>query len=338
MLRVYVYKDFMAWGEVPDLFQKLVKRFENETGIRVELRLFDGARAAVTTAIREAEEGKPTADIIIGVDEVTTQELKKHDLLQCYLSPEASEKLANALDPDDCVTPVDYGVIALVYDPKRLNNTELEMLRDGVTLDELVKLAPRLVVEDPTRSSTGLNFLLYTIAVSKAEGRDWRQLWEELKSHGVLIAKSWGAAWDEFSRKGSKRAIMVSYGTDPAYSAWYNAKHGKPMKPDINATVLKVGDKPIAWLQVEGVAILRGAPTKEAREFVDWLLSPEVQKEIPTSQWMLPANPHVELPPYYRYALTLDKVGLAANPLLPPSMVASELEKWLAEWLKIMSG
>ncbi len=338
-LLVYVYKGFMSWGSNPHLFQDLVKNFTRETGIPVRLRVFDSAHEMITTAIAEARAGKRTADVIIGVDEITVHELRQAGLLGCYVSREADPRLVPLVDEEKCVTPLDYGVIALVYDPSRLSKEQLAMLRDGVTPEELVKLAPYIVAEDPTKSSTGLNFLLYTIAVSKASGMDWKKLWEEMKQNNLMIAKSWGAAYDEFYRKGSRRAIVVSYGTDPAYSAWYNMKHGKPMRPDVNATFLALPNgTTVGWLQVEGVAVLKGAPMGEAERFVDWLLSPEVQSRIPGSQWMFPANPSVKLPSYYRYALTLGEAQVVGNKLLPPNVVASKLSQWLSDWLKVMSG
>jgi thiamine transport system substrate-binding protein len=341
-LKVYVYKDFMAWGEDPKIFDKLVENFTGETGIKVELVRIEGARQMVTQVITEAKRGIRTAYVVIGVDPLLLQELKKAGLVVCYLSPKVKEssaalKAADALDPEHCATPIDYGLIALVYDPSRLNATEKKMLADGVTLDELIQLAPRIVGEDPTKSSTGLNFLLYTIAAARVEGIDWHRLWSQLLSKGMMIAATWGQAYDEFYRKGSPHAIVVSYGTDPAYSAWYNMKHGKPAKPDINATILIINGRRAGWLQVEGAAIIRGANVEAARKFVDWLLSREVQEAIPTSQWMLPVM-NVKLPNYFKYALTEKDVDMLLNKVLKPSEVYEKLEEWLKEWLSIAGG
>ncbi|ABM80198.1 thiamine ABC transporter substrate-binding protein [Hyperthermus butylicus] len=336
-LVVYTYDDFMAWGEDEELFDKLVQRFENETGIDVVIYRFDGARQMVTQVLNELDQGVETADVVIGIDPILLQELKKHNAVVCYLSPSAPLEVANALDPDHCATPIDYGLIALVYDPSRLTEEELAMLRDGVTLDELVKLAPRIVGEDPTKSSTGLNFLLYTMALSRLEGRDWKELWRQLVGNGMMIAPSWGSAYDEFLREGSPRAIVVSYGTDPAYSAWYSAKEGGAEEPSVNATVLAAGGKRLGWMQVEGVAIIRGAELDAAKKFVDWLLSEEVQREIPASQWMFPAV-DVSLPSFYKYALTAKDVDGMANSVLPPDEIYESLEVWLKDWLSIAGG
>ena len=336
-LKVYVYSDFMAWGSDPKLFDKLVKDFERETGIKVDVRKFDDARTMVTTAIAEYKKGIKTADVLIGVDSLLVVELKNNHMIECYLSPLADKKLAEALDPTNCVTPIDYGLIALVYDPSRLTKNELAMVKNGVTLNDLVKLAPRIVTEDPTKSSPGLNFLLYTIALANKAGVDWKNLWKEMKNNKLLVLGSWSDAFNEFLRKGSPRAIVVSYGTDPAYSAWEKLRHGEPMKPSINATVLVLNGKRYGWVQVEGVAIIRGADTEAAKKFVDWLLSIEVQSLIPENQWMLPARPGVPLPVFYKYALTEKDVDVLANTLLPPEQVSKNLENWLTQWLSIMS-
>ena len=338
-ITVYTYEDFMAWGEDPQIFEKLLKRFEEETGIKVRLVRMKGAKAMVNQVIAEAKAGKPTADVVIGVDQATLQQLRAAGLVYRYRSPLADPVVADALSPEGCATPIDYGLIALVYDPQRLTKEQLDMIRDGVTLDELVKLAPVTVGEDPTRSSTGLNFLLYTIAVSRLEGRDWRQLWKQLLASGFMVAGSWGDAYDEFFREGSRRAVVVSYGTDPAYSAWYNAKHGGEEKPSVGAALLMLGNgSKAAWLQVEGAAIIDGGNVEAAKRFVDWLLSSEVQREIPTSQWMLPAaREKPELPSFYRYALTAGDADLVVDRVIKPEEYAN-IEKLLTEWLQVAQG
>lgn len=337
VLRVYVYDSFMAWGEDPELFDNLVSSFEEKSGVEVEVIKFDSARAMITTLISEVRAGKETAHVVIGVDAVTLVELSKHGVIECYLAPGVDERLVESLDPSRCITPIDYGLIALVYDPSRLDKDTIEMLSDGVTLEELVEISEITVGEDATISSTGLNFLLYTIAASKREGRAWQDLWRDMVENGFYIAGSWSDAYEEFFKEGSRRAVVVSYGADPAYSAWYSSSKGGEEKPSIKATVLVVGGEKAGWLQIEGVAIIRGAPLREAREFVNWLVSEEVQKHIPSSQWMFPANPRVELPSYYRFALGIDDVEYLLNKEISISDVSKNLEDWLSSWTKIVS-
>ncbi|MEB3852060.1 MAG: thiamine ABC transporter substrate-binding protein, partial [Desulfurococcales archaeon] len=290
-----------------------------------------------TTLIEEARKGRPGADVVIGVDNLLVVEAKKAGVVDCYYSPIANEtvpaSIADALDPERCVTPFDYGLIALVYDPQRLNSTELAML-EHPTLDDLASLAGKLVVEDPTKSSPGLAFLFWEIAVSsKLENRDWRGWWSTVSS-SVDIEPSWSDAFNVFLDPKQGRPIVVSYGTDPAYSAYEN--NGTPT---LRAALIYSGGKSTAWLQVEGVMVVKGAEhPRLARMFVDWLLSRQVQELVPLNQWMLPANSQASLPGVFRYALTLDDVDIVANNLFTPEEISNNYEQWLQEFLRVIGG
>lgn len=340
-LVIYVYGDFMAWGENPEeVWHKVFDEFGEKYGVKVIVKTFDDARTALVTVIDEYNRGVRTADLVIGVDNILVYEAKKAGILECYYSPLAEEtvpeEISNVLDPEKCVTPIDYGLITLVYDPSKLDNQTLQILRDKPTFEDLANpnIASKLIVEDPTKSSPGLSFLYWEIAVeSKLEGKDWKEWWSSVKDY-VMVAPSWGDAYDEFLREGGTRGIVVSYGTDPAYSAW--SSNGAPT---INASLIYYNGESTAWLQVEGALVVKGQPgTKLAEKFVDWLLSDEIQELIPSNQWMLPANSKVPLPDYYKYALTIDDVDIIANNLLTPDEIRANYESWLLSWTQIMGG
>ena len=340
-LVIYVYSDFMAWGENPEaVWKQVFDAFGEKYGVNVTVRTFDDARTALVTAIDEYKRGVRTADLIIGVDNILVYEAKSAGIIECYFSPVAQETvpqdIVNVLDPDKCVTPIDYGLITLVYDPAKLDNTTLQVLEDKPSFADLAnpQIASKLIVEDPTKSSPGLSFLYWEIAVtSKLEGKDWKEWWNNVKNN-ILVTPSWGDAYDEFLREGGTRGIVVSYGTDPAYSAWYN--NGEP---SISAALIYYNGKSTAWLQVEGALVVKGQPgTEWAKKFVDWLLSTDIQELIPSNQWMLPANSKAKLPDYYKYALTIDDVDIIANNLLTPEEIQANYETWLLDWTQIMGS
>lgn len=340
-LVIYVYSDFMAWGENPEeVWKQVFDAFGEKYGVNVTVRTFDDSRTALTTAIDEYNRGVRTADLIIGVDNILVYEAKSAGIVECYYSPVAEQtvpiNISNVLDPERCVTPIDYGLITLVYDPSKLDNNTLQVIEGKPTFADLSNptVASRLIVEDPTKSSPGLSFLYWEIAVSsKLEGKDWKQWWNAVKDN-ILVAPSWGDAYDEFLRQGGVRGIVVSYGTDPAFSAWENKG-----EPSINAALIYHDGKSTAWLQVEGALVVKGEPgTELAKKFVDWLLSEDIQSLIPSNQWMLPANSQAALPDYYKYALTVDDVDIIANNLLKPEEIESNYETWLLEWTQIMGS
>jgi thiamine transport system substrate-binding protein len=338
-LVVYTYSDFMAWGENPnETWDKVFYEFGRQHNVNVKVVTFDDARTMLTTLIEEAKRGEPGADVVIGVDNLLTVEAKKAGIVDCYFSPIANEtvpsSIAEALDPDRCVTPFDYGLIAIVYDPARLNSTELSIL-EHPTLDDLASLSGKLVVEDPTKSSPGLAFLFWEIAVSeKLEHKDWKSWWSSV-ANSVDIEPSWSAAFNVFLDKKQGRPIVVSYGTDAAYSAYEN--NGTPT---LRVTLIYSGGKATGWLQVEGVMVVKGSKhPKLAREFVDWLLSRDVQSLVPLNQWMLPANSQVPLPDIFqKYALKITDVSVVANNLFTPEEISSNYESWLQEFLSVVGG
>ncbi len=328
---VYTYESLLAWGKDGEkLRQRLFQEFENKTGIKVEVVYFSDAGEMLAKIIEEVKSGRVRADVVIGLDNIQILKAKENGVLIQYTPPNIDEIydwLIQSYDPDHYAIPYDYGLIAFVYDTKYINNT----LMENLTFDDFInnpELAKTLVVEDPRISSTGLSFLLYEIAVyEKYLGKDWKEWWSRVQPR---IEKGWGEAYDLFLKE--QYHIVVSYGTDPAYSMYfYNSTR-------YMAALAHVNGKPVAWLQIEGIGIVKNAPhIEEAKKFVEWFLSVDVQKEIPLNNWMYPANKNVELPDVYKYAIDPLHVDIA-NEKLDLAEISNNLDKWLDEWEEAVSG
>lgn len=281
------------------------------------------------------EKDQPRADVIIGVDNILIFEAIDNDVLEPYTPSNLSlirQDLVEFLDPQHYVVPYDYGLIALVYDTNFINSTAYPQI-ESLTFEDLLEdsYAKTMVTEDPTQSSTGLSFLLWQIAIyTKVYGRDWSSWWAEIKDR-IHVAKSWGDAYSIFLNEAAGRHIVVSYGTDPAYSYYfYNSTR-------YNATLLVANGSYYGWLQIEGIGIVRNAPHRElAEKFIEWFLSNEVQAEIPLNNWMYPANKNVELPEVYKYAIDPYSCKLA-NDLLSREEIKAHLSEWLYTWTEIMT-
>ncbi len=329
VLVVYTYESLLKWGKNPNkTLEAVFGGFEKKYGCKVEIRKFSDARAALLAVINE--KNNPKADVIIGLDNVLVQEAIKEGVIEVYRPSNIEDIpkwLINSLDPTLHSVPYDYGLIALVYDSKRISPEEMKDL----TLDKLASMSDKLVAENPAISSTGLNFMLWEMALSKLEGRNWTSWWSSVKGK-VLIAKGWGDAYNIFLDEKQGRPIVVSYGTDPAYSVYfYNDTRYR-------AALLTYNGERYGWLQVEGISVVKGAPHRDlAEKFVDYFISPEVQKYIPLNNWMYPANSKVELPEVYKkYALDPTKIKLA-NELIPVDVIHKNLRSWLDTWRRVMS-
>ena len=235
-----------------------------------------------------------------------------------------------------------YGIIALWYDRSRINETSNPEL-STLTLQEILdyNLDELLIVEDPTLSSPGLGFRLWTIAVfgdptidfDGLLAGDWRDWWREA-SEDVRIAASWGAAFDLYATKEENRPIMISYGTSPSYDVCHPLWGvGYGSTPPSKAIVSHEKNLDNAWLQIEGIGLVNNAPNEEtAKQFIDWFLSTDLQDHIAMNNWMYPANVNANISTCFsETAINPDEVDIL-NDLIPPSMIEENLDMWKSDW------
>ena len=271
-------------------------------------------------------------DIVIGLDSTMVSKAKSEGILTPYTEvnlENISTDLVNALDSEKYLIPIDYGLIAFVYDSAFINSSQTTEL-DSLTFENLLSVfGEDLVVQNPTLSSTGLNFLLYQIVFyEEILGQDWQEWWKVAKDL-VVIDDSWSDSWDRvFGRK--QQHMMVSYGTDPGYNAFFG--YGN----ETNARIINYESELYGWMQIEGIGIVNGATNLTlAKAFIDHAISTDFQELIATNNWMFPASSSIELPPCYDYAITSENVTLL-NALVTPSYIGENYQDWLIEWQNII--
>jgi thiamine transport system substrate-binding protein len=238
-------------------------------------------------------------------------EAVKNDLLISY-KPLNASKIENqdiVFNQNYFVTPYDYGAIAIIYDPERLDTTPK-------TFEDLTKMDKSLIIQDPRSSSTGQAFLLWTIAIY---GEDWKEFWKELKPAILTVTTGWTDSFSKF--EAGEAPMMVSYATDGAYSyEYYESTKYKALIPEEGG-----------YVQVEGAGIVKGTKNEDlAKRFIEFLLMDEFQKKVPLNQWMFPVT-NVELPESYEYALKPEKILTIES-----EEIANNLNKWLNEWEELM--
>jgi len=308
-LVIYAYDSFVSeWGPAG----RVIPKFEEQQGVKVAVISVGDAGQVLSRAILEKE--NPRADIIVGVDNNLLSRALEEDILEVYKSKNVGlipEELL--FDPSFHVTPFDYGYFAFVYDSQVLKRIP-ERLEDLTA----VEYRNKIIVEDPRTSSPGLGFLLWTVAVF---GDDYLNYWQQLKPNLLTITDGWDSAYGMFTS--GEAPIVLSYTTSPAYHVEYEDSRR------YRAIIFKRGN----YLQIEGMAILKGASKrKTAREFIDFILTEEFQKEIPLTNWMYPVNPRVKLPESFKFA---------PRPGTSLSLSAEEIDKnrdlWLKDWARLMS-
>jgi len=308
-LTVYAYGSLEPW------LKEVVPVFEEEYGVSVRVITFGSSGEMLSRLIIEKE--NPRADVVVGIDNSYLYRAINADVLTPYRPENAKyipEWIIQNFDPTFHLTPYDYGAIAIVYKKNIVENPPK-------TFEDLTKpeWKGKLIVENPLTSSTGMAFLLWTIAVY---GDRWPYYWEALKQNDVIIVKGWSAGWEMWDK--GQAPLFVSYATDPAYAAC--------MEDSTNIGAIFLNNT--AYVQIEGAGIVKGTDNPElAKEFVNFLISKTAQERLPLNQWMYPVNQEVELPECFSHALD---VGSAQVVSIPPEELAENTEKWLREWAAIM--
>src|SRR5665648_225330 len=301
--------------------------FEEQTGIHVQVLQAGDAGAMLNQAILTKD--NPVADVIFGVDNTFLSRALEADLFVPYESELLDAVPENLrLDPENRVTPVDFGYISLNYDKSALGGQGQAPVPEQLADLPSPEYRAMLVVENPATSSPGLAFLLATIAEFGEEGDyTWQDYWAELEANDLLVAGGWEEAYySHFTAAGGgDRPLVVSYASSPAAEVIFAEQELE----EAPTGVMTDG----SFRQIEFAGILSGTEKERAaREFIDFMLSLEFQEDIPLNMFVFPANENAELPPeFVQYAalppesLTLDIVDIEAN-----------REKWIEEWAGIV--
>jgi thiamine transport system substrate-binding protein len=311
------------------LSQEVLEAFEAEAGVTVEFLQAGDTGSALNQAILSRD--APLADVFFGVDNTFLSRALTADIFVPYASPALAAIPAELqLDPEQRLLPADYGYVLINYDRAALAAAGLT---PPASLEELTQPAWRgqLVVQNPATSSPGLAFLLATIAHFGEEGAyNWRDFWRDLRANDVAVSQGWSEAYyTQFSGSSGDGPypLVVSYSTSPAAEVFFS--EGALAEPPTGNLVVPGG----VFRQIEFVGILRGTQNEElARRFVDFVLQPQFQADIPLQMFVYPANPAAPLPEVFtRFA------EVPAQPaVLSPEVIEQGRERWIAEWTEIV--
>lgn len=306
------------------LSEDLIAEFEKSSGIDIELVSGGDAGSMVAGAILAA--GAPTADVMFGVDNTLVTRALDEGVFEPYTSPEAQSLRPDLADQtfDGLVTPIDYGDVCINIDDTWFAE---KGVAPPTTLDDLIDptYSGLLVVQDPGTSSPGLAFLLSTVS---RYGDDWPKYWQQLRANDVAVAGSWSDAYyGTFTfGGGGDRPIVVSYATSPPAEIVY--AEGEPPET-VSTSSMDDG----CYRQIEYAGILAGSDESEAsQQVIDWLLSPQVQADIPLNMFVFPARAETPLPEVFtEFAGQVEDAEQ-----LPAEFVADNIDDLLAEWGSVM--
>ncbi len=304
--------------------EQLLEDFQTENDVEVRFLKSGDTGTTVNKAILAKD--KPLADVLYGVDNTFLSRALEYDIFDPYQSPWLSAIDDNfELDPQHRVLPVDFGDVCLNFDLTYFDNLGLstpETLTD--LLDPQYK--DLLVVENPATSSPGLAFLLATISSYGDPG--YLDFWQGLVDNNVLVVNDWEVAYyQEFSRSGGSRPIVVSYGSSPPFEVIYSET--SISEPPTTALV----SDGACFRQIEFVGILKGTQNRGLAEiWIDFMLSPDFQEEIPLQMFVFPVNEQAQLDQVF-----LEYLAVPENPAHVSYKDIDEFrENWINKWTQLV--
>lgn len=299
----------------------LLAQFEKEAGVKLRISKAGDAGEMLNKLILTRK--APVADVVFGIDNTLAAKALAADVLDGYAGSAAGrESLATLPAP---LVPVDYGYVTINYDRAWFTKQKIAL---PATLEELAQpaYARLLVVQNPATSSTGYAFLLATIgALGEEKAFDW---WARMRKGGMKVAKGWSEAYyADFSRaEGGTRPLVVSYSTSPAAEVFYSKE--------------KISESPTGSLalpgavyrQVEGIALVKGGGTPVAAgKLIEFMRSPEVQKQMQTEMWMYPVDAAVARADVMKFAPEPAQAEAPAE-----RDVADKGAAWVTRWTKVV--
>ena len=302
-LTVYTYDSFVSeWGPGP----LIEKTFEEKYSVDLELIAVDSAATLLNKVILEGSNTK--ADIILGLDMNLFNSAENSELFTAHNLNNINEKLNLPIEwNSEIFVPYNYGYFAFVYNSKKLKNPPKSM-------DELLNITDaRIVIQDPRTSTPGLGLLTW---MKILYGENAQENWSKLNKKIISVTKGWTDAYYNFFMAG-EADIVLSYSTSPAAHVMFEENY------DISASIFKEGN----YLSVEFAGILKSSKNKKvANIFLDFMLSDEFQKVIPSTNIMYPVT-NIKLPDAF------NELEIPKALQLNPKEINDYKDEWINEWL-----
>jgi len=305
--------------------EDVVKSFEEANNAKVAFLQSGDAGAVLNKAVLTKD--APLADLLFGVDNTFLSRALEADIFEPYESPMLSQIPDDfKLDDSNRALPVDYGDVCINYDRAYFTDNNLPVPQ---SLEDLTKpeYAGLLVVENPATSSTGLAFLLATVA---HYGDSFTDYWQALKDNDVVVVDGWETAYyTNFSGSSGHgpQPMVVSYGTSPAAEVIFAEK---PLDDAPTASIL---GPDTCFRQIEFVGILKGTQHHAlAERFVDFMLSKQFQEDVPMQMFVYPVSPDADLPDEFdQYAQAPQQTAV-----LSPEEIAANRDQWIRAWTDVV--
>ena len=328
-LRILTY-DILA------LSDSMVEEFTNRTGYEVEFIKEDDAGGILDQMMltKQAQQ----ADLMIGLDNTYLQTAIDNCLLRetVYTQSENYQNISQEASmpySGPLAIPFDQGPVCLNYDE---NFVDGENVSEPTSLWNLTEETWRgkTAFPSPVTSSPGRSFMVATIdyfendADESTNAFDW---WQAMASNDAIITSGWTEAYETHYTGGygeyttgyiGDAHLTVSYCQSPGVEAYYSGNYTHSTSITLPKSTIQ---------QVEYTGIINGAANIAGAElFIEYLLSPEINAQMPENNLMYPVLEGYGLPETdgYRYHSDIPQ----ENADIEITRINEEMSQWLDNW------
>lgn len=300
--------------------EEVITQFEEQYGAKVQFIKAGDTGTALNKVI--LSKGSPLGDVFFGVDNTFLSRALTEEIYEPYNSP-----LLNSIpdefkiDNQNRALPVDFGDVCPNYDKAFFRSAGTT---PPTSLEDLLNPEYRglLVVQNPATSSPGLAFMLTTIGRFGEEG--YLDYWQGLVDNDMLVVNDWESAYyNEFSVHGGTHPIVISYGSSPPAEVIF--AEIEIAEPPTGVLV----ENESCFRQIEFIGIVKGTQNRElAEKFIDFVLSPSFQEDMPMQMFVFPVNQEAQLPEQF-----VEFASIAESTAeVDPDAIAEKREIWLQDW------
>ena len=320
-LRILTYNIYALSDEV-------VKEFTNQTGYQVEFIRTDDAGGILDLMMLTKD--APQVDLMIGLDNSYVGIALKNCLLQSHQANTSSIDASfeqGSFAAEDSLVPVDHGYVCINYDNQYADGENVSIPTSLENFTEDVWKG-KVAFPSAATSSPGRAFMLATTDYFEGDGEwDW---WAAMKANEAIFTSGWTEAYEVHYSGGygqwyagyiGDAHATVSYCHSPGVEAYFGS----------NWTTSVALDLPRAsFHQIEYTGIINGAANVDAANaFIEYLISEEVNQNMPTNNYMYGVLQGADLPLTDGYRFHSPVPDEPANLNLAELDVESLVSQWL---------
>jgi iron(III) transport system substrate-binding protein len=252
--------------------EPLIRRFEKETGLAVRVEFDVEAAKTVGLVARLREESKnPRCDVFWNNEIGHTVALGQDGLLEPYDSPSARDIPAAFRDPEKRWTGFAARARVLIVNTQLADPASIHGMWDLVD----PKWAGKTVMAKPLTGTTMTHMAALYSVLGEARAAEYVTRIEELSKSGAVNLTNGNASVARLVGDGK-----MAFGWTDTDDFAVAKERGAPV-----TVVYPDAEGCGTLLLPNAIAILKGAPHLEAaRRFVDWVLRPEIERELAFSR------------------------------------------------------